>query len=147
VDRAGPAVAAARRNFALNALPLEHARFVTADAFAFLEEARRAGDLFDLVISDPPSFAPSEAAVPRALAAYRSLHRLAAAVTAPGGLLAAASCSSHVGRDAFLRTVEAGAADAGRRFALTEVTGAGADHPTLPAFPEGDYLKFALGHL
>jgi 23S rRNA (cytosine1962-C5)-methyltransferase len=147
VDQAAPAVAAAERNFVLNGLPLAHARFVAGDAFAFLEDARRAGAAYDLVISDPPSFAPSAVAVPRALAAYRRLHRLAAAVTAPGGLLCAASCSSHVARDAFLRTVEGGAADAGRTFALSEMAGAGADHPTLDAFPEGEYLKFAVGRL
>jgi 23S rRNA (cytosine1962-C5)-methyltransferase len=148
VDLAGPAIAAARRNFARNGLPLERARLVAGDAFAFLEEAARAGERYDLVISDPPSFAPSARALPRALAAYRRLHRLAAAVTAPGGVLCAASCSSHVGRAAFLRTVEEGAARAGRRFVLDAVHGAAeADHPTLPAFPEGDYLKLAIGNV
>jgi len=145
VDLAAPAIAAARRNFARNGLPLERARFVAGDAFAFLEEAARAGERFDLVVSDPPSFAPSARALPRALGAYRRLHALAAAVTAPGGILGAASCSSHVRRDDFVTTVVEGAARAGRRFVLEAVHGAGADHPTLAAFPEGDYLKLAIG--
>jgi 23S rRNA (cytosine1962-C5)-methyltransferase len=147
VDLAAPAVEAARRNFARNGLPLSDARFVAGDAFAYLEQAARAGELYDVVISDPPSFAPSARALPRALAAYRRLHRLAAGVTAPGGLLVAASCSSHVGREAFVRTVDEGAAQAGRRFTLEGLHGAGPDHPTLRAFPEGDYLKLAVGHL
>jgi 23S rRNA (cytosine1962-C5)-methyltransferase len=75
------------------------------------------------------------------------LHRLAAAVVAPGGLLCAASCSSHFSRDEFLASVERGAAAAGRRFRLESMTGAGFDHPVLPAFPEGDYLKFAIGRV
>jgi 23S rRNA (cytosine1962-C5)-methyltransferase len=66
-------------------------------------------------------------------------------VTAPGGILGAASCSSHVRRDDFVTTVVEGAARAGRRFVLEAVHGAGADHPTLAAFPEGDYLKLAIG--
>ncbi len=99
------------------------------------------------MISDPPSFAPSRKALPAALRAYRRLHRLCAAVTAPGGILCAASCSSHVGAEAFERTIVDGAADAGRRFELDEMHGAAADHPVAPFFPEGDYLKFAVGRL
>ena len=68
-------------------------------------------------------------------------------VTAPGGYLCAASCSSHVGREEFLATVVAGARAAGRRFELEAMRGAGFDHPALPAFPEGDYLKFAIGRV
>jgi 23S rRNA (cytosine1962-C5)-methyltransferase len=145
VDVAGPAIAEARRNFRRNSLPLEAAGFHAADAFDFLEEAARTGRTWDLVISDPPSFAPSRNAVPRAREAYTRLHRLAAAVTARGGVLCAASCSSHVGRKDFLATLQAGARAAGRHFALEGIRGAGFDHPVLPAFPEGDYLKFAIG--
>ena len=99
------------------------------------------------MISDPPSFAPSERALPAALKAYTRLHRLCAAVTAPGGTLCAASCSSHVRAEAFLETVVEGARAAGRTFTLVELRGAAACHPSLPAFPEGDYLKFAQGRL
>ena len=147
VDAAAPAIAAARRNFERNGLSTDGARFVAGDAFAFLEQTARAGERFDLVISDPPSFAPSRRALATGLRAYRRLHRLCAAVTAPGGTLCAASCSSHVDATAFLATVRDGAVDAGRRFKLHELRGAGADHPVVPQFPEGDYLKFAVGIL
>jgi 23S rRNA (cytosine1962-C5)-methyltransferase len=147
VDAAAPAIAAARRNFERNRLATGEARFVSGDAFAFLERAARAGERFDLVISDPPSFAPNRRALATGLRAYRRLHRLCAAVTAPGGTLCAASCSSHVDRKAFLATVHEGAREAGRRFQLHELRGAGPDHPVVPQFPEGDYLKFALGAL
>ena len=147
VDAAAPAIAAARRNFARNRLAVDGARFVAGDAFAFLEQAAAAGERFDLVISDPPSFASSRRALPAGLRAYRRLHRLCAQITAPGGTLCAASCSSHVDRDAFVSTVRDGARDAGRRFALREVRGAAADHPAVPHFPEGNYLKFAVGIL
>jgi 23S rRNA (cytosine1962-C5)-methyltransferase len=147
VDAAAPAIEAARRNFERNGLSLDAARFVAGDAFAFLERVARAGERFDVVVSDPPSFAPSRRAVTAGLRAYRRLHRLCASVTAPGGTLCAASCSSHVDRAAFLATVRDGARDAGRRFQLLELRGAGADHPVVPQFPEGDYLKFAVGVL
>ncbi len=84
VDAAAPAIAAARRNFERNRLPTGDARFVSGDAFAFLEQAARDGERFDLVISDPPSFAPSRRALAAGLRAYQRLHRLCAAVTAPG---------------------------------------------------------------
>jgi 23S rRNA (cytosine1962-C5)-methyltransferase len=147
VDVAAPAIAAARRNFARNRLPVDDARFAAEDAFAFLTRAAAAGERFELVISDPPSFAHNRRALETGLRAYRRLHRLCAAVTAPGGILCAASCSSHVGRDAFVATVRDGARDAGRRAELGEIRGAALDHPVVPQFPEGDYLKFAVIHL
>ena len=145
VDSARPAIAAARRNFALNGFG--EAGFHVADAFEFLEDAAKRGRTWDLVVSDPPSFAPNRAARDHARKAYVRLHRLAAAVTARGGLLCAASCSSHVGREEFLETIDVGAGKAGRRFELEKVRGAAFDHPVIRAFPEGDYLKFALGRI
>ncbi len=147
VDVAREAIHAARRNFERNQLPLGAADLHAADAFAFLERAIGDRISYDLVISDPPSFAPSRAALPAALRAYRRLHRLCASVVAPGGILCAASCSSHVDADAFVRTIVEGAADAGRRWQRGEMHGAAADHPVASFFPEGDYLKFAVGRL
>ena len=147
VDVAAPAIAAARRNFARNQLPIDNARFAAEDAFAFLTRAAAAGERFELVISDPPSFAHNRRALETGLRAYRRLHRLCAAVTAPGGILCAASCSSHVGRDAFVATIRDGVRDAGRRAALGEIHGAAVDHPVVPPFPEGNYLKFAVVRL
>lgn len=146
VDLSAGAVASARKNLLANHLPVQHGtQLVVSDAFAFLAAARKRGQRWDLVISDPPSFAPRQSALPEALRAYRRLHQACAAVTEPGGLLCAASCSSHVGAAAFVESVEAGCADAGRRFTLKELRGAGADHPVVAQFPEGSYLKFAAG--
>jgi 23S rRNA (cytosine1962-C5)-methyltransferase len=64
---------------------------------------------------------------------------------APGGLFCPASCSSHFDRREFLASVKEGVARSGRRWKLGELRGAGFDHPVLEIFPEGDYLKFALG--
>jgi 23S rRNA (cytosine1962-C5)-methyltransferase len=147
VDQARPAIAAARLNFERNGLSVseDSAGFHAVDAFDFLERAKRDGVRYDLVISDPPSFAKNRAGLPLALKAYRRLHTLAASVVAPGGLWFAASCSSQVGRAEFVASVEAGARAAGRHFALEAVRGAAFDHPVVPAFPEGEYLKLAIG--
>jgi 23S rRNA (cytosine1962-C5)-methyltransferase len=147
VDRARPALEAALQNFARNGLPAGEHRVHAEDAFDFLERAAAAGTRWDIVISDPPSFAPRQSALPAARGAYRRLHALAAAVVAPGGLFCPASCSSHLSRDEFLASVEEGARAAGRRFVLEALRGAGEDHPVVPWFPEGDYLKFAMGTL
>lgn len=149
VDVARPAIATARRNFELNGLAVDaaHAGFHAVDAFEFLEGAKRRGERFGLVISDPPAFAKNRAGLTAALGAYRRLHALAASVVEPGGIFCAASCSSQVDRKTFLASVDAGTRAAGRRFELEELRGAGFDHPVLPAFPEGEYLKFALGRV
>lgn len=143
VDSAAAAHATAQRTFRANGVdPGAHA-FVSADVFAFLEQARARGDRYDLVISDPPSFAPSERAKPKAMSAYRRLHAAAAGVLAEGGILCAASCSSHVSHEDFASTLDDAAL--GRDdLRLLAVFGQPEDHPTLPAWFEGRYLKFAI---
>jgi 23S rRNA (cytosine1962-C5)-methyltransferase len=94
-------------------------------------------------VSDPPSFAPNEKAVARALSAYRDLHRACAEVLADGGVLCAASCSSHVDAEDFVTTLDDAAL--GRDdLTMLALHGPPEDHPTLPAWPEGRYLKFAV---
>jgi 23S rRNA (cytosine1962-C5)-methyltransferase len=142
VDVAGRAHATAQKSFrAAGVDPAAH-EFVAADAFAFLESAKKNGRTFDLVISDPPSFAPNERSRPRALAAYRSLHRACAGVLAKDGTFCAASCSSHVAMDDFLATLDDEAL--GRELSVIDAFGPPADHPTLAAWPEGRYLKFVV---
>jgi 23S rRNA (cytosine1962-C5)-methyltransferase len=143
VDSAAAAHATAQRTFRANSVdPGAHA-FVSADVFAFLEQARARGDRYDLVISDPPSFAPSERAKPKAISAYRRLHAAAAGVLAEGGLFCAASCSSHVSLEDFAATLDDAAL--GRDdLRLLAVFGQPEDHPTLPAWFEGRYLKFVI---
>jgi 23S rRNA (cytosine1962-C5)-methyltransferase len=143
VDIASQAHATAQTSFKLAGIDPRAHEFVTADAFAYLGEAKKRGATWDLVISDPPSFAPSEKAVPRALAAYRQLHRACADVLAPGGVLCAASCSSHVDAEGFASTLDD--ASLGRDdLRLVALHGPPGDHPTLAAFPQGRYLKFAV---
>lgn len=144
VDVAPPAMAAAQQHWQLNQLAGARHEAVTADVFAFLEDAAARRRRWDITIVDPPSFAASEAARPQALTAYARLNRLALAVTRPGGLLVSASCSSHVGeRDLRAVLAEAGQA-CDRQIQVVEVRGADADHPTLPGFPEGHYLQLLL---
>jgi 23S rRNA (cytosine1962-C5)-methyltransferase len=141
VDIARAAVETARDNFVLNGLdPAPHG-FVAADAFEFLAAE---GETFDLVVTDPPSFAPNQKSVRAAEAAYAKLNAAAVRRVRPGGLLAAASCSSHVSMDMFLQTLRESARAARRPLRLLESRSEPPDHPTPLHFPEGRYLKFVL---
>jgi 23S rRNA (cytosine1962-C5)-methyltransferase len=143
VDLAQAAHATAQRSMRENGIdPRQHA-FVTADAFVYLEGARAKGQTWDLIVSDPPSFAPNEKSRPRALSAYRKLHGACAAVLAPGGTFCAASCSSHVTAEDFASTLDDAAL--GRTdLSVVGMFGPPGDHPTLAAWPEGRYLKFVV---
>lgn len=143
VDVAHPAHALAQETFRLNDIEPSQHTFVTSDVFAFLEDAARRNERYHVVISDPPSFAPSERALPRALQAYRRLHEACARVVARGGILCAASCSSHVTAELFLSTLD-DAVLGSRPFVVQELFGQPCDHPTPAAFAEGRYLKFAV---
>lgn len=143
VDVAAKAHVTAQESFKLAGVELAPHSFVTADAFAWLADQKKKGHRWDVVISDPPSFAPSERAKPNAISAYRALHRACADVLAPGGTFVAASCSSHVSAEDFLGTLDdvaLGRSD----LRLLDLFGPPPDHPTLPSFPEGRYLKLAL---
>jgi 23S rRNA (cytosine1962-C5)-methyltransferase len=135
VDIAAPAIEALADNLARSGLgPAKH-ELVTSDVPAFLAKSRRQ---WDLVICDPPSFVPNEKSRQSGLPAYRKLFEASLAAVRPGGRLAFASCSSHV-TEADLIEI---ASRSGPRVRLRALAGAASDHPVVPAFPEGRYLKF-----
>jgi 23S rRNA (cytosine1962-C5)-methyltransferase len=142
VDVAPAAVDTAVRAWARNGLEPRRHTGHAADVPEFLAAAGAAR--WELIVADPPSFAPKAAAVPAALASYRKLHAACLRHLTRGGLYVAASCSSHVDREAFERTLREGAEDAGAVLQVLGRWGAPADHPRLAAFPEGDYLKVVL---
>ncbi len=147
VDIAGPAIDAAQLNWDLNKLPVDLHQGVKADCFDFLETAATIREKWDVVICDPPSFAPNEKSREKALSAYGRLAQLSANVTQPNGLLALASCSSHVDATSF-RNVNAEAFGHARRSAtLLAECSLPIDHPTPLAMPELRYLKFQLFRL
>lgn len=115
-----------------------------ADAFDTLRAMERARERFDIIVLDPPAFAKSRAAVPKALRGYREINLRAMRLLAPGGILVTASCSFHVSRNAFLDMLVMAAGDAGRRMIVRELLRQGVDHPELLTVPETGYLKGAV---
>ncbi|MBC8117672.1 MAG: class I SAM-dependent rRNA methyltransferase [Candidatus Saccharimonas sp.] len=144
VDLAKPAIDVAVEHWRLNELLESAHEAVATDAFEFLDETARSRRRWDIVVVDPPSFAPNQESVSKAKAAYQTLIAGGARVTAKGGLLAAASCSSHIDLPMFLALCEEGVSEARRRATVLGIHGQPADHPTPLVLPEFRYLKFVL---
>lgn len=144
VDVAKGALAFATQGWALNGLSPGLHTTTAADVPKFLTKAREDKRTWDLIVSDPPSFAPKKDAKGPAMKSYRALHRSCLKMLGEGGLYLAASCSSHVDRDAFEQTLRDGAEKASVVLQVLGRWGAAPDHPRLLAFPEGDYLKVVL---
>ena len=118
-------------------------RFETrqGDAFAVLEALADEATRFELVICDPPAFAPSRQALAAGLRAYERVARLAAPLVAPGGFLVLCSCSHAVDLGAFRNASARGIGRSGRRGQILHTGFAGPDHPQLPQLAETGYLK------
>lgn len=144
VESSAPALDVARDNLAANALDASKADFVKADVFAHLRLLRDQGARFDLVVLDPPKFAPTAAQARNAARAYKDVNLLAFKLLAPGGLLATFSCSGGVPAALFQSIIAGAALDAGAEAQIIERFHAAADHPVALEFPEGDYLKGLL---
>lgn len=118
-------------------------RFATrqGDAFAALEALGAEGARFDLVICDPPAFAPAKPALEAGLRAYERIARLAAPLVAPGGYLVLCSCSHAADLSSFRNASARGIGRGGRRGQVIHTGFAGPDHPVLPQLAESSYLK------
>lgn len=140
VDASAAALALAGQGAALSG----HAdRFTTrqGDAFDVLEALGTEGPQFDLVICDPPAFAPAKPALEAGLRAYERIARLAAPLVAPGGYLVLCSCSHAADLASFRNASARGIGRGGRRGQLLHTGFAGPDHPMLPQLAESGYLK------
>lgn len=111
------------------------------DAFDVLTALGEEGAQFDLVICDPPAFAPAKPALDAGLRAYERIARLSAGVVVPGGILALCSCSHAADLDKFRQACVRGIGRAGRSPALIRTGFAGPDHPLMPQLAESGYLK------
>ncbi len=144
IDSSGEAIAAARRHIRMNELPEARADLIEADVFQQLRRFRDQGRQFDVIVLDPPKFAPTAAHAERAARAYKDINLWALKLLRAGGLLFTFSCSGGVPRELFQKIVAGAAVDAGADARILHHMGAAADHPVSLAFPEGDYLKGLL---
>jgi 23S rRNA (cytosine1962-C5)-methyltransferase len=145
IDSSGPALAGASANLAMNPqLDANRAEWQEADVFEALRAFRKEGRKFDLIVLDPPKFAPSAAHAERAARAYKDINMLGFRLLNPGGYLLTYSCSGGIGIEMFQKIVASAAVDAGRDARILQRLSAGPDHPIALHFPEGEYLKGLL---
>ncbi len=141
VDIAAPALELATRAWLANGLAPERHRVAASEVSAWL--AAKPGR-FDLVVADPPSFAPNAESRERGLNAYRALHAAALPAVREGGFYLAATCSSHVDRPAFEDTLRKAARSLRIELQVIERGSADFDHPFPLGFAEGEYLVWTL---
>lgn len=141
IDSSGPALERARAGVAANAMDAHRFEWREADVFKALRELRDAGRRFDIIVLDPPKFAPTPASVERAARAYKDVNLLGFKLLKPGGQLVTFSCSGGVNAELFQKIVAGAATDAAVDAVVTARLWGARDHPVRLAFPEGDYLK------
>lgn len=141
VDSSGEALAMGRQHVELNRLPIEQAEWIEGDVFKVLRALRDQGRSFDMVILDPPKFAPTAAQAERAARGYKDINLLGFKLLRPGGILATFSCSGGISADLFQKIVAGAALDAGVDARMVQTLTQGPDHPVALNFPEGAYLK------
>jgi 23S rRNA (cytosine1962-C5)-methyltransferase len=141
VDESREALVLAERNAAENNLGGEKIDSVRGDVFQILRKFRDQARKFDVIILDPPKFAPTASFVNKAARGYKDINLLAFKLLNPGGILATFSCSGGISRDFFLRVLSGAAQDAEVNARIQVHMGQSADHSANLSFPEGIYLK------
>jgi len=143
VDSSADALALLEKNIAINRVrvPADRHTSLEGDVFQLLRKFRDENRSFDLIILDPPKFAPTAAHAEKASRAYKDINLLAFKLLRHGGMLFTYSCSGGIDAALFQKIVASAALDAGTDATIIEHLSQGADHPVSLHFPEGAYLK------
>jgi 23S rRNA (cytosine1962-C5)-methyltransferase len=141
LDTSSDALALARQHMQLNQLHRPDDAYECGDAFQLLRSYRDQGRSFDLIVLDPPKFAPTRKYVQRASRAYKDINLLAIKLLRPGGVLFTFSCSGGIDAALFQKIVFGASVDTGRDVQIVAALTQGPDHPVLLSFPESFYLK------
>ena len=141
VDTSEDALTLAERNVRRNGFGEREDVYAAADVFELFRTYRDYGWQFDVVVLDPPKFAPSKSKVEAALRGYKDINLLGMKLVRSGGSLITFSCSGAVSPDLFQKVLYGAAVDAKRDVQIVERLGQGVDHPVLLTFPESQYLK------
>ena len=141
VDASAEALSLGRENVRLNGEQAESVEWCEGDVFQVLRKFRDEGRSFDMVILDPPKFAPTAAQAEKASRGYKDINLLGFKLLRPGGILVTFSCSGGIDAYLFQKIVASAALDAGVDAQILEHLSQAADHPVALNFPEGAYLK------
>lgn len=141
IDSSAQSLSLAQENIKINNFEIARASFIDGDVFRILREFRENGKRFDMVILDPPKFAPRKADLNRALSGYKDINMLAMNILNPNGILATFSCSGAVDLQSLQTVLFWAATDANREIQIIKTLSQGFDHPCRVSFPESEYLK------
>ena len=141
VDASAEALALGRENLALNGQQAESVEWCEGDVFQVLRKFRDEGRSFNLIVLDPPKFAPTVAQAKKASRGYKDINLLGFKLLRPGGILITFSCSGGVDVALFQKIIASAALDAGAEAQIVDHLSQGGDHPVSLNFPEGAYLK------
>lgn len=141
IDASADALRIADQNLVNNNLDAARAEWREDDVFLALRKLRDQGRSFDLIILDPPKFAPTAAFAEKAARGYKDINLLGFKLLRPGGFLFTYSCSGGISEELFQKIIAGAALDAGVDAQIVHYLHASADHPVLLSFPEGAYLK------
>ena len=144
IDSSALAIETLQHNVALNGLKEHSQTSVQSDVNKQLRAFKEEGRKFEVIILDPPKYAPSRSALDRAARAYKDLNRLGMLLLEKGGILATFSCSGAVDLETFKQIIAWAALDAGREVQIIKQFSQPEDHPVRISFPEGEYLKGLL---
>jgi 23S rRNA (cytosine1962-C5)-methyltransferase len=144
IDASTEALQLAAQNLTQNGLDESRAQWLEADVFVALRKLRDQGRTFDMIILDPPKFAPTAAFAEKAARGYKDINLLGFKLLRPGGLLFTYSCSGGISEALFQSIVAGAALDAGVDAQIIKHLHASGDHPVLLSFPESAYLKGLL---
>ena len=144
VDSSPLAIETLRHNIKLNNIDETKIETVQSDVNKQLRRMLEEERTFDVIVLDPPKYAPSRSAMERAARAYKDLNRLGMLLLKPGGLLATYSCSAAADLDTFKQIIAWAAMDAGKEVQFVKQFHQPEDHPIRSSFPEGEYLKGLL---
>ncbi len=144
VDSSALAIETLKENIKLNGFDPAKLTAKQSDVNKQLRQFKDEGELFDIIVLDPPKYAPSRSALDRASRAYKDLNRLAMLLLNKGGLLATFSCSGAMDMETFKQVLAWAALDAGKQVQFIHQFCQPEDHPVRASFPEGEYLKGLL---
>ena len=144
VDSSALAIETLKQNIALNKFDASKHTAIQSDVNKQLRQFGDEGKKFDVVVLDPPKYAPSRSALDRAARAYKDLNRRGLLLLESGGLLATFSCSGAVDIETFKQIIAWAALDAGKEVQIIKQFCQPEDHPVRLSFPEGEYLKGLL---
>jgi 23S rRNA (cytosine1962-C5)-methyltransferase len=144
VDSSALAIETLQHNVSLNGFEAGRQTSIQSDVNKQLRLFKDNGQKFDVIVLDPPKYAPSRSALDRAARAYKDLNRLGMLLLEPGGVLATFSCSGAVDLETFKQIIAWAALDAGREVQIIKQFSQPEDHPVRLSFSEGEYLKGLL---